>query len=455
MKKRTVLTVFAMILALFAAGCKNGTEAGKATGDASGGKIETAAVETKEDAQEDVNMTVAWWGNQVRNDRTTKVLDMYSEENPYVTIDAQFSEYSDYWNKLATASAGSSLPDIIQMDYLYIQQYVDNGLLLDLSPYIEDGTLDLTYVDENIQEAQKIDGKTYAISLGTISNALFYNKTLLDGAGITIKDNMTLDEFVEICREVKEKTGYRTDLGYGVSVLTEVWLRTKDEVMYQNGRLGASSAANLQTIFDLEKQGMDEGWHLDPSVYAELTLNSVEQRPLVYGTNPDRMSWCTFGTSNEMTAFTAAAPEGMEIGITTWPSEDPQKSNYLRTGPLLAVSADCENPKQAVRLINWILNSEECNKVLLDERGVPASKKIGEVIAPYLDDVSNAVVNYINNVVSLNSTPINPPAAAGANEVYDIQARLEEQVLYGLITPEEAAKQLFEEGNEAMKRAAE
>ena len=85
---------------------------------------------------------MAWWGNQTRNERTQKILDMYSEENPGVTIDGQFSEFNDYWNKLATAAAGHSMPDIVQMDYKYLQQYVNINLLVDLTPYIEDGTID-------------------------------------------------------------------------------------------------------------------------------------------------------------------------------------------------------------------------------------------------------------------------------------------------------------------------
>ena len=138
------------------------------------------------------SMVVSWWGNQTRNDRTTEVINMYLEDHPGLSIDGQFSEWDDYWNKLATSSAGNALPDVMQMDYMYLDQYVDNGLLLDLTPYIEDGTLDMSNVPENIQESQKVDGKTYAISLGTNANAMFYNKTALDEAGITVKDNMTL-----------------------------------------------------------------------------------------------------------------------------------------------------------------------------------------------------------------------------------------------------------------------
>lgn len=61
----------------------------------------------------------SWWGDQIRNERTTAILNMYSEENPEIIFDVQFSDYSDYWNKMAAAAAGHDLPDILQMDYWF------------------------------------------------------------------------------------------------------------------------------------------------------------------------------------------------------------------------------------------------------------------------------------------------------------------------------------------------
>ena len=438
MKKKILAALLAATMVVTLAACGN-------SGETKGGGDDTSG--------DSSGMVVSWWGNQTRNDRTTEVINMYMEEHPGLKIDGQFSQWDDYWDKLATSSAGNALPDVMQMDYMYLDQYVDNELLLDLTPYIEDGTLDMSNVSENIQESQKVDGKTYAISLGTNANALLYNKTALDEAGITVKDNMTLDEFVDLCREVKEKTGLRTNLGYSVESIPEFWCRADDIVLYGDGKLGADSPDQIQTMFDLEKQGIEEGWHIDPSVYTEITLKSTEQDPLVYGTDPDRMSWCAFSTSNGLTAMQNAAPEGVEIGITTWPSADPVKSNYLKPSMMFSVSANCEDPDAAVEFINWFINSEECNKVLLGERGVPTSVAVSEAISSELSEVDQAIVTYVNDVVTPNSSPINPPAPAGANEFYNILTNLEEQVLYGQLTPEEGAQQLFDQGNKALAAA--
>lgn len=412
--------------------------------------------ESKESAKEESGkMTFAWWGNQVRNERTSKILEMYSEENPGVTFDGQFSEWNDYWNKLATASAGHTMPDIVQMDLQYYDQYVKNGLLLDLTPYIEDGTLNLEDADESILESAKVDGKTYAVCNGVNAPALLYNKTVLDEAGIEVKEGMTIDEFVELSKEIKEKTGLRTNIGYCHETLPEYWLRAKDQVFFEEGKLGAKSAEDIATIFELEEQAVEEGWHVDPSVFTEITVGSAEQDPMVYGSNPDSMSWCVFAYSNQLSAIQQAAPEGIEIGITTWPSDDLEKSNYLKPSQFFAVSTDCKNPEEAVKVLDYITNSVECNKVLLGERGVPISQKVSEAITSELDETNQKIVSYINEIVTPTCSTINPAAPNGANEVYDLLKTLEEQVLYGQTTAEDAAQQLFEEGNAFMEAGAQ
>lgn len=65
---------------------------------------------------------------------TQTALEAYSEQNQGITFDSQFSDWGDYWNKLATASAGHNLPDLVQMDYKYIKQYADYGMLVGLNP---------------------------------------------------------------------------------------------------------------------------------------------------------------------------------------------------------------------------------------------------------------------------------------------------------------------------------
>ncbi len=455
MKKALCMVTAAALAAMSLVGCgSSGTSA----------PAETKAAETKADAGKTeaapaasngaANMVFSWWGNQVRNEVTQNAIDLYQSQNPGVSIDGQFSEWADYWDKLATAAAGNSLPDIIQMDYKYLDQYVANGLLLDLTPYVKDGTLNLNDCDQNIVNAGKVGDGLYAICHGINSPALLYNKTITDEAGVTIKDNMTLDEFVAASKTIHEKTGYKTNMSYGVGEnFVEYFERSNDAVMYTNGKLGGKEQDYVE-YFKLYENGIKDGWHLDPSVFAERTIGSIEQDPMVYGSSPETMSWCSFAYTNQLVATRAAAPEGANIQMTTWPAKDPKKSDYMKPGQFLSVSATAKDPAAAVKFINWWTNDVECNTTLKAERGIPLSSKVAEAVAPKLDASTAEIASFLNNVVAPNSSQINPPSGNGTSEVNDLLDKLEEQVCYGQMTAEEAGKQLFEQGNKIMAEKA-
>lgn len=449
MKKRNIVLAMAgLMTAMSLAGCSGGAKE-EASAD---GAAKTEAAGSEAAGSGGKSLTVAWWGNQVRNERTQAALDKYTELNPGVTLDGQFSEWGDYWNKLATASAGNSLPDVVQMDYAYLDQYAKNNLLLDLTPYVEDGTLKLDDANADVLNSGKVDGKLYAVPIGINAPALLYNKAVTDAAGITIKDNMTLDEFIEVCRTVKEKTGYRTNMAYGVTQeIVQYMIRANGHSMYGEGKLNVESADEFVPIFKVFEDGVKEGWHVDPSIYAEITPGSVEQDPFVYGASEDSRSWCVFCWSNQIGAYENCKPEDMpEIGITTWPSADPVKSDFLKPAQFFSVSANTANPEEAVKIIDYWTNSMDANNILLAERGVPLSEKVAAELSPSLDASIQNSIQFINEIVSPASSQIDPPMPNGSSEVTELLLQLEEKVAYGQMTSEEAAQELFTKGNEIM-----
>ena len=443
--KKIAAATMAGAMALSLAACGGSNTASTST--AAGAVTSEAAADSNTSGEK--KLTVTWWGNQTRNERTISTLNLYAEQNAGVTFDPQVAEWADYWNKLATASAGKALPDIIQMDYKYLDQYIKNGLLTDLTPYVEDGTLDVSNIDEGILNAGKgSDGGLYAICIGENAPALVYNKTLLDENGITVKDNMTVDEFKALCKEVYEKTGYKSNYYYnqGENNLEYV-LRANDITLFENGKLGAASADDFNQYFGVFEDGIKEGWMLSASSFAERNIGTIEQDPLVYGSDPANRSWCTFLWTNSLSAIKAAAPEGMELGITTWPSDDSKKSNYLKPGQFFCVSSDSKDPVEAAKVTNFFTNSVDANKILLAERGVPASTVVADAIAPDLDAGTQSGMAFIKNVIAPNCSQINAAPPEGTSEVVNLLKQLEEQLCYGQITAQEASEQFFTQGN--------
>ncbi|MDE5931313.1 MAG: extracellular solute-binding protein, partial [Lachnospiraceae bacterium] len=405
MKRKLAMLMTGLLTISMLGGCGNsantGTDAGSDANTASSTDTTTSAEQSDTSTQTassgSAALTIAWWGNQTRNERTQQVLDLYSSSNEGITFDGQFAEWADYWTKLATASAGHTLPDIVQMDYSYLEQYVSNGLLVDLTPYIEDGTIDVSNISDNALDPGRVGDGLYAINAGVNVPTVVYNKTLLDENGITIKDNMNLEEFYAVCREIYEKTGYKTDVFYGngADYLGYVMRGEGTHLYGEDGKLLATEE-ELKKFFDIYETGMTEGWMCDPSIYAERTIGTPEQMPLVYGSSPATMSWCSFTWSNSLASLRNAAPEGVELAITTWPSADPVASDYLKPSMFFCITTDSANPDESAAFINYWTNDIEANKILLGERGIPISSEVADGISELMDANQQDAANFIN-----------------------------------------------------------
>lgn len=385
--------------------------------------------------------TVAWWGNKVRNDRTLQALDQYQESG--VTVKGSSYLWEDYWNEMAALAAGRKLPDIIQMDMSYLKLYVQKEQLLDLSPYIENGMIDTTYIADDIIQMGQVEDGIYGIPTGMSAQCLFYNKTLLDEYDISISDHMTLDEFIALAREVFEKTGYRANL-FHYGLYMEPYARVNG---IENGEIfGGTSAEDYVPYFELLKQGVEEGWQITP--YQANDTDGVEDDPMVYGTGPENMAWCTINGSAMLTAYQSAAGSKTDIALTTIPTTDPKKSNYVKPAMYFSVSADVKDPDGVIKLFDYLFNSEDAAQILVAERGIPVSSKISETILPLLSEQEQENVMFVEQVVLPNCSPMPPLPSESGNDIQELLRKLEEKVKYGEYTPQEAAEAYFSGANE-------
>lgn len=442
--KKIIACAAAGMMTLSLAACGAPASESAATSTASSETASAAATGQTE-------MVMAWWGNQARNERTQACIEAYMEENPDVSIEGQFVDWTGYWDKLATMSAGGSLPDVFQQHTSYLIPYNDADLMLDLTPYIESGALDVSKISDNVLALGTIDGKVKAICSGVAANGLVYNATLLEENGIEIHDNMTIDEFIEVSRQVYEKTGVKTCLSATPSDaagIMEYILRAEGFNVWQDDGLGAESYEQLLPYFELLETGVQEGWLIDPGVLVERTGN--EQQPIVYGETPAERSWCIPAASNVYLSYVAAAPEGQELKLTTPPSNDTKKSNSVIASQFFSVSSQSKNPDEAVAFLNWLINSEESNTIQLAERGVPANTEIVGTITPLVDEPTAASLQFVNDLVSNNCSDAPPSTGSKVVEAKEAFAQAYEKICYGEIGAEEAAKTFFEDANKIL-----
>lgn len=446
MKFQKMLASFLAILLIagLMTGCSGGSQS-QATQEAAAETTAEAPADAQTESETEGeaaggtgSLVMAWWGNQVRNEGTTKALALYTEQTG-VNVEGQFYQWDDYWNKMATAAAGNDLPDVIQMDFSVLAQYGESGQIIDLTPYIESGAINTENVEDSVLDVGKVGDALYGIPAGLSCKGLVYNKTITDSLGIEMKDNMTLDEFVEIAKKVTEETGYRADIMYRAEYVN-MWARAEG-IAVSEAKPPVDSYEPYVPVFQLLEDGIKEGWHITPDV---LDGTATETSSLVYGSDPSTMSWCTLnGGSNLLTAFQTAAPEGTEIAITTLPTNDVKKSNSLGAGSYYSISSDCEDPDAAAALIDWLINSEDCNNILLGERGTPASTTITESLMPQVDSATAAAMNFVSNVIAPNCSPAFT-SPDGTSELNETLSKIQEAIGYGEMTAEEGAKEYYD-----------
>ncbi len=153
---------------------------------AAGGEATTnTGSEASTEANGETTLRLAWWGNEPRHNMYNDLADMYEEQNPGITIEREFAGFDPYFEKLATQVAGGNAPDIIHMHPNYLYDYGNRGALLDLTPLVESGQIDLSKWPQGIIDTGKIDDKLYMLTLGNSSVGMHYNPQLFAEAGVT------------------------------------------------------------------------------------------------------------------------------------------------------------------------------------------------------------------------------------------------------------------------------
>jgi len=395
------------------------------------------------------DLVLAWWGNPTRNQMTEDAVALFESDNPNVSFELQTVGWGDYWTMLATRAIGNDLPDIIQMDWAFLEQYVGNNLLVDLRPFIDSGIIDLSDVPDAIIETGRVGDGIYAISIGMNAASMVYNATLMNELGITVEHNMNTEQFIDIARRVYAETGIRTAFAYPDPVnIAQVLLRAHGIVMFEPDGMGATPE-QMQEFFDIVALGIEEGWHIHPEALAG-RAGGMDQDPLVFGATPADRTWNAIVYSNMLVGLQNAAPDGMELALTTWPSSNPQRGNYMRASMYFSITRHSNHPEQAARLLDFWTNSIEVNEIIQAERGIPISTRVYDAIAHTFPISQQQAAEFVD-FVAVNSTRVNPPRPDGSAEVVSELLRLTDLLAYGMTTPQQAAQDIISFGNNILR----
>lgn len=445
MKKQLSLLMAAAIAAAAMSGCSGSGNTAATTAaktEAADGQA-TQEEKTEAPAASGESIRVAWWGNQKRADATIAAFDAFAKESG-VNFTYEYNSYDAYWETLATQSVGNNLPGIVQQVTDQYAGYINNGLLLDLTPYVESGALDLSDCDEAYISGGNYKDGLYGVSLGTNVMTIMYNADLFEAAGVEPpKMGWTWSDFVQTARDIYAKTGVQTEnIALGMPrYLLEPMIRSKGQSLYsEDGKsfgfddeTKAQIVQVLQDCYDLTQEGV----FVDPG--DQLLWKDNSERALCTGEAAMGQNW-----SSQFSNFSGYYNQNLEM--TTQPLFDgaTEKGMYLRPAQFFSVTKDCPDPEAAAKAISFFINDKGANEILNGERGIPAAKTIREELKGKASDTEKKVYDFLDVVVDYcrDADPAEPSTSRQCVEVLNNNV---EEVMYGQMTAQECVDSWMEQ----------
>lgn len=184
----------------------------------------------------------------------------FMEANPNIKVNLQNqSTYNDLQQKMtATLASPKDLPTLTQAYPHWMINAMQDELLVDLKPYIENETIGSeNYNDilEGFRTSSEIDGKIYGMPFNKSTEVIWYNKTLFDELGLEVPT--TFEEFAQVAKTITEKKGI---VGAGFDALNNFYTTyLKNKGVDFNSETDVTSAESVEAA-NYYLDGIKEGY---------------------------------------------------------------------------------------------------------------------------------------------------------------------------------------------------
>ncbi|WP_326555386.1 ABC transporter substrate-binding protein [Micromonospora sp. NBC_01813] len=397
--------------------------------------------EEADDEGRPVEISVFWWGAERRAELTQQALDVYAGRHPGVTFKVTWQGNSGYYDRLSSEAAGGNAPDLFQIDDNYLTEYAERNVVLDLTPYVEDGELDLSGFPSSLVQYGQIAGRTVGVAAAANTPGMVYNKTLL--AELDVEEptiGMTYDELIDWAAEITALTGGEvagTMDPSGDYKALWLWLRTQDKELYQGRQLGFG-VQDLTAWFELWAQARA----VDATPTAELVklANSGDVTQQLVAT---RDAATSFMWSNQLAELQKHTSD--DLGVVSYPG-DPQ-GQWARASMYWSGFRGTRHPDVVVDVIDFLVNDPQAGRILGTERGLSSNLDVREIVQSTLaDEKMKASVAFEQQMAELfGSAPVPPPR--GHTKIRSLLIIAAESVQGGQATPQEAAERFVAQAN--------
>ncbi|MFK7857311.1 MAG: extracellular solute-binding protein [Granulosicoccus sp.] len=206
------------------------------------------------------------------------LIENFQAANPGITVKTNQFPYADYRTKVAAAIPAGEGPDVVQLFYGWLNDYVDAKLIQPLpADQFPPQSIDEEFFP--MVQAMKREGEYMALPTAVRSLALFYNERLFDEAGIE-SPPATLDELVETAKKLTKRDGAGniTQVGItsGMTAQDHHWWR---EVLVRQFGGTPYSDDNTTVAYNSEAGQKALQWYVDLEQTHEVTQSTFMDEP--------------------------------------------------------------------------------------------------------------------------------------------------------------------------------
>ena len=371
-----------------------------ATGAALSMALSMAPVTASAADKVDINVIAAQYGQQTA-DWWANFVTEFNEANPDINLNVEVVSWNDIYTVVNTRIANGEAPDVLNIDVF--ADYQADDLLLPIQDVVSEETYSKMY-DAFLAQSE-VDGTVWAIPDLASARAMYYNKDILDKAGIdpsTLTSPDAIKEAFETIDSKKDELGLTAVVGYAAEPVNLYW-STGNHLFgtYLDEGLDRDDTTYIDMLNDGGK--LDEGRFTDFANFVGLLNQYSDPALLVSGTydqqilnfSSGKYAFVTQGSwigatmvGDDADAYKEAG--NFEVGMIPYAFEDGQDTILTSSPSWWSVYKD-GNVEAAEAFLQW-LTTDEAQEVLVKEAGFVSPFKSCTIVGD--DPFAQTITDY-------------------------------------------------------------
>lgn len=281
-----------------------------------------------------------------------KIINGFNSSQDKYEVVAEQQPYSEIDSKLLQAVRNGIGPDVVNMFPSDAVNYKNDGLLVDLAPFINDAKIGIPNFKSNIPEGiykeitQWGGDSIYLFPCTTVGEVLFYNKTMFDKYGLKAPE--TWSDVEEYSKIIYTKEGIP---GFGTDSVTDTY-----QCLIMQAGSGYIDAQNMKMDIDENIAKKQLNWFTDGVKDGYFRLVGED----MFFSNPfgSKAIASYIGSSAGASYVFSAVGDAFEVGCVPIPQEGPKKYISQWGNNLICLSKDDSHARGAYEFIKYFTSKD-------------------------------------------------------------------------------------------------